>query len=157
MVASDRTKGCCSSDLNEPPHPNHDQFAELDAHNSPSSIDDLSEIACARSTDDRFLYTGLIRLHVMQHAVKEPVYGLALIEELGRHDYKVSAGTLYPILYGLEEKGYLTSKEERTGRATRRICRATPTGIRALSAAKLKVRELFGELFEDEEVRLPLI
>src|ERR1700721_3149318 len=34
MVISDRTKGCCSSDLNEPPHPNHDQFAELDAHNS---------------------------------------------------------------------------------------------------------------------------
>ena len=33
MVISDRTKGCCSSDLNEPPHPNHDQFAELDAHN----------------------------------------------------------------------------------------------------------------------------
>src|ERR1700757_594352 len=35
MVISDRTKGGCSSDLNEPPHPNHDQFAELDAHNSP--------------------------------------------------------------------------------------------------------------------------
>src|SRR3954468_6847499 len=34
MVLSDRTKGCCSSDLNEPLHPNHDQFAELDAHNS---------------------------------------------------------------------------------------------------------------------------
>jgi hypothetical protein len=33
MVLSDRTKGCCSSDLNEPLHPNHDQFAELDAHN----------------------------------------------------------------------------------------------------------------------------
>ena len=33
MVISDRTKGCCSSDLNEPPHPDHDQFAELDAHN----------------------------------------------------------------------------------------------------------------------------
>ena len=34
MVVSDRTKGCCSNHLNEPPHPNHDQFAELDAHNS---------------------------------------------------------------------------------------------------------------------------
>jgi hypothetical protein len=34
MVISDRTKGCCSSHLNEPPHPSHDQFAELDAHNS---------------------------------------------------------------------------------------------------------------------------
>ena len=33
MVISDRTKGCCSSDLNRTTHPNHDQFAELDAHN----------------------------------------------------------------------------------------------------------------------------
>ena len=34
MVIFDRTKGCCSIDLNEPPHSHHDQFAELDAHNS---------------------------------------------------------------------------------------------------------------------------
>jgi Transcriptional regulator PadR-like family len=46
-----------------------------------------------------------------------------MIEELGRHGYKVSAGTLYPILHGLEEKGYLASTEERTGRAARRISR----------------------------------
>ncbi len=105
--------------------------------------------------DDRFLYAGLIRLHVLHHAVKEPVYGLAMIEELGRHGYKMSAGTLYPILHGLEEKGYLASTEERTGRAARRIYRATPAGVRALTAAKLKVRELFGELFEDEEAQSP--
>ena len=42
MVISDRTKGCCSSDLNEPPHPNHDQFAELDAHNSSGRSRSLS-------------------------------------------------------------------------------------------------------------------
>lgn len=100
--------------------------------------------------DDRFLYAGLIRLHVLHHAVKEPVYGLAMIEELGRHGYKVSAGTLYPILHGLEEKGYLVSTEQRSGSAARRVYRATPVGVRALAAAKLKVRELFGELFEDE-------
>jgi hypothetical protein len=41
MVLSDRTKGCCSSDLNEAPHPIHDQFAELDAHNfAPSDCKD---------------------------------------------------------------------------------------------------------------------
>ena len=51
-----------------------------------------------------------------------------MIEELCRHGYKVSAGTLYPILHGLEEKGYLASTEERTGRAARRIYRATLAG-----------------------------
>jgi len=54
------------------------------------------------------------------------------------------------ILHGLEEKGYLTSAEERTGSAARRVYRATPAGVQALAAAKLKVRELFGELFEDD-------
>ena len=100
--------------------------------------------------DDRYLYAGLIRLHVLHHAVKEPVYGLAMIEELGGHGYKLSAGTLYPILHGLEERGYLSSTEERTGSAARRVYRATPAGVGALAAAKLKVRELFGELFEDD-------
>jgi hypothetical protein len=32
----------------------------------------------------------LIRLHVLHHVVQEPVYGLAMIEELGRQGYKVS-------------------------------------------------------------------
>lgn len=100
--------------------------------------------------DDRDLYAGLIRLHVLHHAAQEPIYGLAMIEELGRHRYKLSAGTLYPILHGLEEKGYLTSKTERTGRAERRVSKATKAGRAALATAKVKVRELFGELFEDE-------
>jgi len=99
---------------------------------------------------DKYLYAGLIRLHVLHHAAKEPIYGLAMIEELERHGYKISAGTLYPILHGLEGKGYLTSTEERSGSAARRVYRVTPAGAKALAAAKLKVRELFGELFEDD-------
>src|SRR3954463_14858339 len=102
------------------------------------------------AVDDRYLYAGLIRLHVLHHAAKEPVYGLAMIEELARHGYKLSAGTLYPILHGLEERGYLTSTEERSGSIARRFYRATELGVAALATAKLKVRELFGELFEDD-------
>jgi PadR family transcriptional regulator PadR len=97
---------------------------------------------------DRFLYAGLIRLHVLHHAAREPVYGLALIEELGRHGYRLSAGTLYPILHGLEKRGYLVSTRRRIGRTVRRVYRATPAGRRALGAAKAKVSELFGELFD---------
>jgi chromate transporter len=96
--------------------------------------------------DDRYLYAGLIRLHVLHHAAKEPIYGLAMIVELGRHGYKVSAGTLCPILHGMEEKGHLASAEERAGNAIRRVYRATSAGREALTAARLKV----GELFEQE-------
>ena len=78
------------------------------------------------SMDERYLYAGLIRLHVLHHAVLEPVYGLAMIEELARHGYKLSAGTLYPILHGMEERGLLASKEEHSGRVRRRVYSATP-------------------------------
>ena len=98
---------------------------------------------------DKYLYAGLIRLLLLHHAAKEPIYGLAMIEELGRHGYKISAGTLYPILHGLEGKGYLASTRGAAA-AARRVYRATPAGAKALAAAKLKVRELFGELFEDD-------
>lgn len=100
--------------------------------------------------DDRELYPGLIRLHILHHAAEGPIYGLWMIEELGRHGYQLSAGTLYPILHGLETKGYLRSTMERAGSRSRRVYRVTPAGRRALRAAKRKVQELFGELFEHE-------
>lgn len=99
---------------------------------------------------DRDLYSGLIRLHILHHAVHEPIFGLGIIEELERHGYKLSPGTLYPILHGLERKGYLVSYEERSGRQSRKFYRATTAGKAALEEAKEKVRELFGELFEAE-------
>lgn len=99
---------------------------------------------------ERYLYVGLIRLHILHHAVEEPIYGLGMIEELGRHGYKLSAGTLYPLLHGLEKRGYLVSSTIRMGSAERRMYRATRRGKAALAAAKVKVQELFGELFEDE-------
>jgi len=79
----------------------------------------------------------------IDHAARKPVYGLAMIEELGRHGYKVSAGTLYLILHGLEERGYLTSTEERSGSVARRVYSATEAGRATLATAKSKVRELF--------------
>ena len=98
---------------------------------------------------DRDLYSGLIRLHILHHASQEPIFGLGMIEELARHGYRVSPGTLYPILYGLEGKGYLRSSDRRGGAKTRRVYRATPAGRKALTEARAKVRELFGELFEE--------
>ncbi len=99
---------------------------------------------------DRDLYSGLIRLHVLHHSVAEPIFGLGMIEELARHGYKISPGSLYPLLHGLEQKGYLRSVEERNGKSLRKLYRATPLGKKALEAAKNKVRELFRELMEGE-------
>jgi DNA-binding PadR family transcriptional regulator len=98
---------------------------------------------------DKDLYGGLIRLHILHHAVEEPVFGLGIIEELRRHGYEISAGTLYPMLHGLEKKGYLTSNNERRDSRDRRVYQITDHGKVALADAKAKVRELFGELIEE--------
>lgn len=94
------------------------------------------------------LLSGLIRLHVLHHAVEGEVYGQWMIEELARHGYRLSPGTLYPMLRSMEKRGYLSSEERRVGRAVRRIYRATPLGQEALVMARGKVRELLGEMME---------
>lgn len=99
---------------------------------------------------DTELYGGLVRLHILYHASKEPVFGLGIMEELRRHGYSLSAGTVYPMLHSMEEKGYLRSKARIVDGKTRRNYLITVKGHSALSAAKEKVRELFGELFEDD-------
>ena len=98
--------------------------------------------------DNRDLYSGMIRLHILHHAEHEAIFGPGMAEELARHGYKISPGTLYPILHGLEKRGYLKSEERRSGRSIRRLYKITASGRRALKTAKLRVRELFGELIE---------
>ena len=95
------------------------------------------------------IYSGLVRIHILYHACQGPIFGLGMIEELRRHGYRLSAGTLYPLLHGLERKGYLRSREVRSGRSIRRVYRATAAGRAALAVAKEKVKELVGELLMD--------
>jgi DNA-binding PadR family transcriptional regulator len=99
---------------------------------------------------DRSLYTGLIRLHLLHHAAEGPIFGQAMIDELARHGYRLSAGTLYPILHGMERQGYLRSQPALHKGRTRRVYRATPAGRKALTLARKRVQELFGEMFEHE-------
>jgi DNA-binding PadR family transcriptional regulator len=118
-----------------------------------TKLDITATNALFKDRDDRELYSGLIRLHILYHATCEPIFGLGMIEELGRHGYKLSPGTLYPLLHGLERRGYLRSSEKRTGRQFRRLYRATAKGREALEAAKEKVHELFAEIFEERPMR----
>lgn len=108
----------------------------------------IRELASDALAEHRDLYSGLIRLHLLYHACKEPIFGLQMIEELGRHGYKLSPGTMYPLLHGLEEKGLLRSTQQGSHNE-RRVYRATPAGRKALVIAKQRVQELFSELFED--------
>jgi PadR family transcriptional regulator PadR len=94
------------------------------------------------------LLRGLIRLHILFHAVEGEIYGQWMIDELRRHGYTISPGTLYPMLSAMERSGYLKSKRHRSGRTFRRVYTATARGRSAYKVAKARVRELSRELIE---------
>ena len=78
----------------------------------------------------KMFFGGFVRMHVLYHAIREPVFGVEMMEELARHGYDVGAGTLYPMLHQLEEAGYLTSQTEVVAGKQRKYYRATPEGSR---------------------------
>lgn len=91
------------------------------------------------------LLSGFVRLHVLHHAAEHEIYGQWMIDELARHGYRLSPGTVYPMLHAMEQKGYLKSRKERRGRTARTLYRATTLGKKGLALAKVRLREFTGE------------
>lgn len=92
---------------------------------------------------------AFIKLHVLFHAAREEVFGVGLMEELGRHGYEVGPGTLYPTLSRMEEYGWLSSEERVIQGKVRKYYRATPEGRAQLEQLIHKVKELHHELVEE--------
>jgi DNA-binding PadR family transcriptional regulator len=87
-----------------------------------------------------------VQVHLMHHACEGDVHGAALIEELARHGYRLSPGTVYPMLHRLEAAGLLASREVLVQGRQRRVYRATPEGRKAFAACRRAVRELAEEV-----------
>lgn len=96
----------------------------------------------------RETFLGFIRVHLLHHAAQERIYGTEMIEELRRHGYELSPGTLYPILHAMEGAGYLASEQEARGGKLRRYYRATPEGEAVLEELKARIRELTAEVLK---------
>jgi DNA-binding PadR family transcriptional regulator len=89
---------------------------------------------------------GAVAVHVLHHAAEGEVHGAWLSEELARHGYRISPGTLYPLLHRMSEAGLVADHEEVVdGRVLRRY-RATRAGERALAELRETIRELADEV-----------
>ena len=95
---------------------------------------------------------GAIQVHILHHATIQPFYGRWMVDELARHGYSVSFGTLYPTLHRMEQAGLLVHEEQRDGRTVRKYYRATHDGYLALVHVRRMVRELYTELIGDDDV-----
>ena len=70
---------------------------------------------------------GFWKIHILHHAEEQGVYGQWMLEELGRHGYRLSPGTLYPLLARMARRGWLRATEPKRSRDAR-VYRITPTG-----------------------------
>ncbi len=98
---------------------------------------------------NRLFFAGFVRLHVLYHAAQEPICGVEIVAELGRHGYRLSPGTVYPVLHELEQAGWLIGRSAVVAGKRRKYYKATPAGRKALEAAKVKLRELAHEVLEE--------
>jgi DNA-binding PadR family transcriptional regulator len=96
----------------------------------------------------REIFLGFIKVHILHHASEGEVCGVEMMEELKRHGYAISPGTLYPTLHSLERQGYLQSSTRVVAGKRRRYYRATEKGRKALEEARTKIRELVEEVLE---------
>ncbi len=99
----------------------------------------------------REFFLGFIKLHILHHAAQEPVCGVDLAEELGRHGYELSPGTLYPTLHALNRAGYLKQHDRTVHGRRRKYYVATDAGSAALERGKAQARELIREILDNDD------
>jgi PadR family transcriptional regulator, regulatory protein PadR len=101
----------------------------------------------------RDFFLGFVKVHLLYHASQEPVYGVWFIEELARHGYHLSPGTMYPLLHNLEAAGYLSREDLNVDGKVRKYYSITPLGEAALAEARVKIQELVREVVDVEPER----
>lgn len=88
---------------------------------------------------DKSLVSGSTSMMVMKLLEEKDMYGyqmIAALKERSNNVFELKAGTLYPLLHGMEEKGYLTSYEQEGGGKIRKYYQLTRNGRRVLKEKK---------------------
>lgn len=116
----------------------------LDLLRIPITVIVMSEVA-------REILLSFWKVHILHHAAHGPVVGQWMINELRRHGYEVSPGTLYPLLNRMEQRGWLRCEQDPAGGPkARKDYYLTDKGQEVLELVKERVVELHHELFEEE-------
>jgi PadR family transcriptional regulator PadR len=85
---------------------------------------------------DRELKRGTLEMIIMALLAEEPMYGFQFITEMETRSgggFEMKEGTLYPVLYRMEENGLVESKWEAEGRGVpRKYYHITTSGKKEL-------------------------
>jgi DNA-binding PadR family transcriptional regulator len=98
---------------------------------------------------ERKVLMGFIRVHILHHAIVDNgIYGLEMINELESHGYKISPGTLYPILHDMEKNKLLSFTKKNVDGKVRKIYNSTKKGKKTLENLKKFILELSKEVMD---------
>lgn len=89
------------------------------------------------------------KVHILHHASEAPVHGQWISNELRRHGYEISPGTLYPLLNRMARYGWLTCRQGAGGARARKDYRLTAAGRKVLGLVREQIEELYGEVVMD--------
>ena len=94
------------------------------------------------------------KVHILHHAQERRIYGQWILEELRRHGFRVSPGTLYPLLARMEQQGWLrmvkNADNDRSPKARRNLV-LTAKGAKLLTLLRRQVDELHREVVRDAQ------
>ena len=85
------------------------------------------------------------KIHILHHAAEQGVYGQWMLEELHHHGYRLSPGTLYPMLARMAQRGWLRATEPKRSKSAR-MYRLTPRGHEVLEHVLDSLDELYREV-----------
>jgi len=104
----------------------------------------------------REILLGFWKVHILHHAAEHPIIGQWVLNELRRHGYDISPGTLYPLLKRLERNGWLRSEAAAgDGKRRRRYYHLSKRGAAVLDVLRETVVELHHELVEEAAADAP--
>lgn len=105
----------------------------------------------ATDTVTREILLSFWKVHILYHAAEGPIYGQWIADELGRHGYRISPGTLYPLLKRMEKNGWLRCIQARNASIhARKEYRLTKEGARILKLIRTQLQELHAEVIEED-------
>jgi len=102
---------------------------------------------------NREILLAFWKVHILHHAGDGPLHGQWVSNELRRHGYEISAGTLYPLLKRMARIGWLRCTVSGGGRRSRRNYRLTADGKKILAMVREQIKELYEEVVVDSDGR----
>ena len=94
--------------------------------------------------DDKALISGSMTMLLLRLLAENDMYGYEMIETLrekSQNVFELKAGTLYPLLHGMEDKKYLTVYEKEVGGKVRKYYSITKEGRKLLETKKAEWME----------------